>query len=131
LDKNNFRKLAKLIAQCLKDKKAHDIKILDVRGLSDIADYFIFATGTSTTHISGLAQEIKKNLQKNDIMPKNKEGYNRDSRWIVLDYFGVVVHICAKDVRDFYMLENMHRDAKEVKITSKKILKKDRNKIKE
>jgi ribosome-associated protein len=120
MDNNKFRKLAREIAKYLENKKARDIKILDVRGLSDIADYFVFATGTSTTHISGLAQEIKKNLQKNDIMPKNRESHNRDSRWIVLDYVGVIVHLCTKDVREFYMLESMYRDAKEMKMKSTK-----------
>lgn len=116
--KIDFRKIAKLSAGLLKDKKGRDIIILDVRKISDFTDYLVIASGTSDTHIRTLFLEIEKKLP---IFPYRKEIKNK-TKWAVLDYGGVVVHIFHSVSRKFYNLESNWGLAK-------KVVTKVRNKI--
>lgn len=74
-----------------------------------IADYFIIANGTSTTHTKTLADEVEHQLSKAGVNPTRVEGYNGAS-WIVLDYSDIIVHIFYKETRDFYKLERLWSD---------------------
>ncbi len=103
------------ISKILDNKKASDIVILDVQNLSSIADYFIICTGTSTKHATALADELEKKFNKKDVFIRHKEGYD-NGKWILLDYFDVVVHIFTEDERKFYDLERIWKDAKYVEL---------------
>lgn len=107
--------LATKVAKILGDKKASDVKVLQVQDLTVLTDYFVIATGTSTTHVGSLANDVDYELGKLGIEPKTKEG--TDSRtWILLDYGSVVVNVFTPDSRDFYSLERLWGDAEPVEI---------------
>ena len=108
--------LMKNIVATLDDKKATDIKSLEITELTSVADYFVIATGTSGTHIRALADEVQDTLTKQGVEPKSVEG--KSTGWILLDYGTVVVHVFTPDQRELYSLEHLWGDAKEVDISS-------------
>jgi ribosome-associated protein len=97
------------MAKTLAAKKAEDVVVLDVKHLTIIADYFVIASGRSTTHIKSLCDELEEELAKKGIFAKRKEGYN-EARWIVLDFLDVLVHIFHRDEREFYNIERLWVD---------------------
>jgi ribosome-associated protein len=101
--------IAKIIADILEDKKAKDIRIIDIKELSTLADYFVIASGTSVTNIKMLSDEVEKRMEEENVKLLHREGYN-SARWILLDYGGVVVHIFHEEDRDFYNLERLWSD---------------------
>lgn len=105
----------KMIIDALEDKKAKDIKAIDIRELTTIAHYFIIASGTSVTHIKALADNIKDKLAEAEFRPLRTEGYNQ-ARWILLDYGDIVVHIFHEEDREYYGLERLWQDGKPVSI---------------
>ena len=105
---------AKLCAKYADDKKAEDIVILDVRGLSPITDYFVICTATSTPHLRAVQSEIDDQMiVEHDQRPRWRET-NPESQWLLLDYSDVMVHIFTQEKRDFYSLEELWGDAKRV-----------------
>jgi ribosome-associated protein len=104
-----------LIAKCLDEKKAQDIKVLDIGKLTSIGDYFVIASGTSVPQVKTLCDEVDKKLSAVGEEPRRREGY-RSAAWILLDYNDVVVHIFLKDTREFYGLERLWADAVELDI---------------
>lgn len=108
--------LMKNIVATLDNKKATDIKSLEITELTSVADYFVIATGTSGTHIRALADEVQDTLTKQGVEPKSVEG--KSTGWILLDYGTVVVHVFTPDQRELYSLEHLWGDAKEVDISS-------------
>jgi ribosome-associated protein len=111
-DLSAFPPLVNCIANALLEKKADDIRILDVSSLSSFTNYFVICSANSDVHakaISGhVLEDSKKLLQERTF---GKEGFETN-KWIVLDYFDVVVHIFIPETRDFYALERMWNDAK-------------------
>ena len=105
---------AKLCAKYADDKKAQDIVILDVRGLSPITDYFVICTASSTPHLRAVQSEIDDMMiVEHDQRPRWRET-NPESQWLLLDYSDVMVHIFTQEKRDFYSLEELWGDAKRV-----------------
>jgi ribosome-associated protein len=102
-------KIAKKIADVLEDKKAKDIRIVDIKELSTLADYFVLSSGTSVTHIKMLSDEVEKRMEEENVKILHREGYN-SARWILIDYGSVVVHIFHEEDRDFYNLERLWSD---------------------
>ena len=94
------------IEDILESKKAKDIKKIDIKNKTTIADYFIIASGTSTTHVKSLADNLEEELKKNNVYPKKIEGYNTGS-WILLDYDDIIVHIFTENERINYSLEDL------------------------
>lgn len=94
------------IKALLEDKKGIDIKILDIKNETTIADYFIIVSGTSNTHIKALADNVEVELKKQDIYPNKIEGYN--TQWILMDYSDIVVHIFTQLERENYNLEELY-----------------------
>jgi len=107
--------LTQNIHDALVDKKAHDIVVLSVKGISSFADYFVIATGTSTTHMNGLADGVEETLQKLGFTMKHKEGRSLGG-WLLLDYKDVIVHIFNAETRDYYALERIWNDATRLKL---------------
>ena len=107
--------LMKNIVATLDNKKATDIKSLEITELTAVADYFVIATGTSGTHIRALADEVQDALTKQGIEPDHIEG--KATGWILLDYGTTVVHVFTPDQRELYSLEHLWGDAKEVDIS--------------
>jgi ribosome-associated protein len=105
---------AKLCAQYADDKKAEDIVILDVRGISTITDYFVICTASSPPHLRAVQNEIDEQMhQEHGQMPRWADR-NFESQWLVLDYSDVMVHIFQQEKREFYALEELWGDAKRI-----------------
>ncbi len=107
--------LIKAAVKILDGKKAEDIRVIEIRDLTIIADYFIIADGTSVTQTRALADELEFRLKEMGREPRQIQG-NNGSNWIVLDYSDVVIHIFYKETRDFYNLERLWSDGKDVDI---------------
>ncbi|MDR3278252.1 MAG: ribosome silencing factor [Oscillospiraceae bacterium] len=105
--------IAKLAVTALDNKKASDIKVLETRDVTVLADYFIICTAGSTTQIKALSDEVDKVLKENGEPPLRTEGY-RSGGWVLVDFGCVVVHLFLKDLREFYALERLWGDAREL-----------------
>ena len=104
---------AKQIAALIDNKKGEEVRVLQIGTLTTIGDYFVVATGTSTTQVKALADEVEEKLSAEGLEPKRIEGYQSAS-WILLDYYDVIVHIFLKEAREFYALERLWSDAPEI-----------------
>lgn len=105
------KRLAHLAGELALDKKATEVKILDLRKLSTICDFFVICSASVEIHAKAIADWIIENLEKKGIRAWHHEGYQA-CRWILLDYVDVVVHIFLNEVREFYELEKLWGDAK-------------------
>ena len=101
--------LAKKCEEILENKKGLDIKVIKTAMDDVLADYIVIATGTSTTHIKALADELEEKLKEIEILPHHIEGHRADT-WILLDYAGVVVHVFSEQSRKYY---NIYGEAAE------------------
>jgi len=110
--------MAKKIIKALDDKKATNIELIDIREVSQIADYFVICSGTSTTQVKALADEVEFQLgnETEHEVGYHKEGYSSAS-WILLDYKDVIVHIFCGETRDFYNIEHLWSDGKKIDIS--------------
>ena len=109
------KQIVKTTFHALDDKKAEDIKIIEIGKLSVVADYFVIANGTNTPHVDALVDNVQEELAKQGIHPARVEGV-RSSGWILMDYGDVVIHIFSKEDRLFYDLERIWRDGKVIDI---------------
>ena len=100
----------KIILKSALDKKAEEPVVLDLRGLTSLADFFVILTATSETHARTIADEIKKKLKEKNVLPVSTEGYD-SAGWILLDYGDVIVHVFKPEVRELYNLESLWMDA--------------------
>jgi len=112
----NPKELMELAVKALDSKKAQDIEVLELTDVSNIGDYFVIATATSSTAIKALADEVEKKTSEAGAAPRHIEGYN-SAIWILLDYGDIVVHIFNKESRGFYSLERLWADAKRYDIS--------------
>ncbi len=109
--------LMKRIVQELSDRKAQKIEVIDVTEVSQLADYFVVASGTSSTHVKALADAVEEKVDVEGTLSHHREGYSSAS-WILLDYKDVVTHIFYGETRDFYNLERLWADGEKVPIDS-------------
>ena len=115
MEDSRSRKMAGIAYRALEEKKAEDIKVLDIENISTLADYFIIASGRNHNQVQAMADEVDEKLGKAGFVPKQTEGY-RTANWILLDYGDIVVHIFDTENRLFYDLERIWRDGKETTI---------------
>lgn len=108
-------KLEKIV-KILDSKKAEDIQVIGITNLTIIADYFIIATGTSTTQVKALADEVEFQLGEAGVEARGIEGM-RSADWIVLDYSDIVVHVFYRSTRAEYQLERLWADGEQVDIS--------------
>ncbi|MFL2478007.1 MAG: ribosome silencing factor [Verrucomicrobiales bacterium] len=105
------KELAIAAASLAIDNKAKEIKVLDLQGISSIADYFVICTGESIPHLRAISREIGKSIiDEHHVRARNLEG-TPESLWMVIDYIDVVVHVFHKDLRSNYGLEDLWSDA--------------------
>ena len=107
--------LTKAAAKILDKRKAENVTAIEITDCTIIADYFVLATATSTTHVKALAGELEEKLKEQGIEPHHIEG--RTSGWILMDYGCVVIHLFTADQRDYYKLERLWEDGKELDLT--------------
>ena len=106
---------AKKIISVLDKKKAADIVAIEITEVSILADTFIIANGTSSTHVKSLADEVEYELEQVGVSPRSVEG--RATGWILLDYEDVIVHIFTAEQREYYGLERLWADAAKLDIS--------------
>lgn len=98
--------LKERIKAILEDKQGTDVIDVPLDGKSEIADYFVLATGRNPVHTKALAENLEEKLEAEGITVKRKDGWT-EMRWVVLDYGDVIVHLFQGATRDFYALENL------------------------
>ncbi len=103
----------KTAVKALSDKKASDIKILDISGLTSIGEYFIICSCQSTTQVRACVDEVEERLEKVGVRLHHKEGYSGGT-WILMDYSGFLVHVMQEETRGFYDIERLWDEAEEI-----------------
>ncbi len=108
--------IARACALYADDKKAENIRILDLRGLSPISDYFVLVTANSTPQLRAVRDEIVERMKEEHSTPPDVKDGNFESQWIILVYGSVMVHILTPEKREFYALEELWGDAPEMEL---------------
>lgn len=114
---NKSKEMTELAIKALEDKKGKDIRVIDIRDISIIADYFIIASGNNKNQVQTMADNVQEILGRAGYEPRQQEGYSTAS-WILLDYNDIIVHIFSEEDRLFYDLERIWRDGKDVDINN-------------
>jgi ribosome-associated protein len=112
---DSAKKMALIAYNAMADKKAEDIRIIEIGEISTIADYFIIANGTNSSQVQALVDGVDEALAKEGYEPQRIEGI-RSSNWVLMDYGDIVVHIFSREDRLFYDLERIWRDGKTLSI---------------
>ena len=112
---NQSKEMTKLAIAALEDKKANDVRVIDIAGVSVIADYFVIASGSNTNQVQAMADSVREALGIAGYGPRRIEGYGV-ANWILMDYNDIIVHIFSDESRTFYDLERIWRDGKEVSV---------------
>ncbi|WP_143319049.1 ribosome silencing factor [Clostridium sp. HBUAS56010] len=112
---NQSVEMVKAAYNALSDKKGEDISIIDIRNVSVVADYFIIASGTNTSQVQAMVDNVEEELGKKGFVCKQMEGY-RTANWILMDYGDIIVHVFDRDNRLFYDLERIWRDGKTIEM---------------
>ncbi|MBT3338600.1 MAG: ribosome silencing factor [Anaerolineae bacterium] len=99
------------IVDTLEDKKGEDILLLDLRGVTELCDYFVICTGTSDRMLDGLADDLVRKIRTSHQVKGQLEGRARDG-WLLVDYGDVIVHLFSPDQRDYYALEELWEGSK-------------------
>ncbi|MDD3403595.1 MAG: ribosome silencing factor [Hespellia sp.] len=111
------KEMARIACAALEEKKGEDIKVIDIAGISVMADYFIIANGTNDSQVRAMVDAVEEELHKAGYHLKQKEGADGKS-WILMDFGDIIVHVFDKENRLFYNLERIWRDGKEINIDS-------------
>ena len=101
--------LVKKVVNALEDKKAEDITVIDIHGISSIADYFVIANGSNANQLAAMQDAVDEAMYTNGVHSKQVEG-NSNSTWILMDYQDIIVHLFSKEDRLFYDLERIWKD---------------------
>ena len=109
------KEMVKLAVQALEDKKGEDIKVIDITGVSVLADYFIIASGTNKNQVQALVDNVDETLGRAGYEAKQMEGY-ATATWVLLDYSDIIVHVFDSENRLFYDLERIWRDGKTISL---------------
>ncbi len=102
--------MARRAAALATELKASDVVILDLRGVTDVADFFVIASGTSDTHVRAVAQHVMDEMKQEGMPVHQSEGLSQ-GRWALLDFVDCVVHVFHPALRQFYQLERLWSDA--------------------
>jgi ribosome-associated protein len=101
--------LARLAGKLALSKNGFDVKILNLRKVSSVCDFFVIASGDADVHVKAIARAVHEGLVKEGFKPYHREGMNAGN-WVLLDYFDVVVHVFYEPTRQFYALEKLWGD---------------------
>jgi len=108
--------LAERVCWHIMEKKGEDVVVLDLRGRSDVCDFFVVASGKTTTQVQAIARHVNRQLTGIGQKPKGIEGQDQ-GRWSLLDYFDVVVHIFLEETREYFQLERLWADGMRLDVT--------------
>ena len=107
---NDMTNILRIAYKALDDKFGEDIKVIDLRGISTLADYFIITNGNTDSQVKAIADEVADKLAKAGLRTRSTEGYTGGT-WILLDYGDIIIHVFDKVNREFYNLERIWGDA--------------------
>ena len=110
---NREQEMLSIACKAIDDKKALDIKVIDIREVSVIADYFVITSGSNLNQVQAIVDNVEEQLGRAGFEPKQVEG-TRSSNWILMDYGDIIVHLFDEENRLFYDLERIWRDGKEL-----------------
>ena len=102
------KEMARLAYQAMEDKKARDIRIIDISEISVLADYFLIASGSNKNQVQAMVDNVQEELHNAGFVPKQVEGYN-SANWILLDYGDIIIHVFDEENRLFYERERFWR----------------------
>ncbi|MDO4679274.1 MAG: ribosome silencing factor [Blautia sp.] len=108
--------MTRLACKALDEKKGKDIKVIDIHGVSVIADYFVIASGANQNQVQAMVDNVDETLGRAGYEAKSIEG-SRNSSWILMDYGDVIIHVFDEENRLFYDLERIWRDGKEIDLS--------------
>ena len=103
--------------QAAQDRKAQDLRVLDLEGVCSFTSYFLICSGTSSRHAQAICDAIREKLEKGGTNPTHVEGYAR-AEWILIDYLNFVVHVFTERAREFYDLERLWKNAPRVQVAN-------------
>jgi ribosome-associated protein len=109
----------KICGMLAEEKKAEDVVIMELNDLTDVADYFLVASGTSERHVRTIADSVETGMKERGVKPYAVEGH-RNGRWVIIDYQNVIVHIFLEQLRELYDLESLWIEAKRYRIENEK-----------
>lgn len=112
------REIAEYAVTVLDQKKARNIRLLHTEEQTVLADYFVICSGTSSTQIRSLADEVEYKLSLCGITPLHTEGANGAGGWVLIDFGSVLVHVFSRDAREFYNLEKLYAETSECDISA-------------
>lgn len=107
---------ARKIVQVMDSKKAKDIRLIKIEGISSLGDYFVVASASNTTQVKAIADEVEDEMTKLGLEPNRVEG-RQSTQWILMDYYDVMVHVFLDEARSFYNLERLWSDAPQLDIS--------------
>ena len=110
--------LAQRAAAILVDRKANDVVLMSLKGVSDMTDYFLIASGTSDTHVRSLGNSVLEDLKKETAQTAHHVEGLQQGRWVLLDYVDFVVHVFHPTLRNFYQIERLWADAQVIPLTA-------------
>jgi len=110
------REMTRIACKALEEKKGEDIKVIDISGISVLADYFIIANGSNDSQIRAMVDAVEGELQKAGYKTRQREGYGLGN-WVLLDFQDIIVHVFDKENRLFYDLERIWSDGKEIELS--------------
>ncbi|PYI51895.1 ribosome silencing factor [Paenibacillus flagellatus] len=103
------------VVKAVEDKKAHNVVVLNLKGISLLADYFVICHGNSDTQVQAIATEVRKKAGELEVPVRGLEGLDT-ARWVLIDLGDVVVHVFHRDEREYYNIERLWSDAKVVEL---------------
>ncbi|HDF5274547.1 TPA: ribosome silencing factor [Staphylococcus aureus] len=106
----NSQELLTIAVDAIDNKKGEDTISLEMKGISDMTDYFVVTHGNNERQVQAIARAVKEVANEQNIEVKRMEGYN-EARWILIDLADVVVHVFHKDERNYYNIEKLYQDA--------------------
>lgn len=106
----NSQELLAIAVDAIDNKKGEDTISLEMKGISDMTDYFVVTHGNNERQVQAIARAVKEVANEHNIEVKRMEGYN-EARWILIDLADVVVHVFHKDERNYYNIEKLYQDA--------------------
>ena len=107
---------ARKIVQVMDSKKAKDIRLIKIEGISSLGGYFVVASASNTTQVKAIADEVEDEMTKLGLEPNRVEG-RQSAQWILMDYYDVMVHVFLDEARSFYNLERLWSDAPQLDIS--------------
>ena len=107
---------ARKIVQVMDSKKAKDIRLIKIEGISSLGDYFVVASASNTTQVKAIADEVEDEMTKLGLEPNRVEG-RQSAQWILMDYYDVMVHVFLDEARNFYNLERLWSDAPQLDVS--------------